>query len=260
MEALRAEGFERIDFVIPEGGRAAKYPGEHAEDGGETVLNFVTANGRVLRTIRASGGRGAQSTCEIPAGSREITPADISAGFRVSAILPADVVYVRDGVCSLLGGGFTFSNVESIPVDISWILLLKLDFGASVDNMSLAMFVTVDDPYGREVLRLPVVAQREHEAEPGRVACVSLRFTARKSGPQRDSSTVWSIRFGSDVDRGQAVSGVTRTDYSAFDGDAGKFQRRSNPAEILRNGDDTRDRDAANDLDDVFEQPGFKAH
>ncbi|WP_147291559.1 hypothetical protein [Pandoraea pnomenusa] len=183
MEALRAEGFERIDFVIPEGGRAAKYPGEHAEDGGETVLNFVTANGRVLRTIRASGGRGAQSTCEIPAGSREITPADISAGFRVSAILPADVVYVRDGVCSLLGGGFTFSNVESIPVDISWILLLKLDFGASVDNMSLAMFVTVDDPYGREVLRLPVVAQREHEAEPGRVACVSLRFTARKSGP-----------------------------------------------------------------------------
>lgn len=183
MAALRAEGFERIDFVIPEGGQAAKYPGEHSRDGGETVLNFVTADGRVLRTIRAAGGKGAQPACEIPAGSREITPADISAGFQVSAILPADVVYFRDGVCSVLGGGFTFTNVESIPVDIAWGLLLKVDLGASVDKMSLAIFVTVDDPHGREVLRLPVVAQRQDEAEPGCFSYVPLRFTARKAGP-----------------------------------------------------------------------------
>ena len=183
MAALRSEGFERIDCIIPEGGQAAKYPGEHSEDGGETVLNFVTANGRVLRTIRAAGGKGAQSACEVPAGSRQITPADISEGFQVSAILPADVVYFRDGLCSVLGGGFTFTSVETLPVDLSWSLLLKVDFGASVGNTSFAIFVTVDNPGGREVLRLPVIVKRDVSGEPACLCYVPLIFNAQKPGP-----------------------------------------------------------------------------
>lgn len=183
MAVLRSEGFERIECIIPEGGQAAKYPGEHSEDGGEAVVNFVTADGRVLRTIRAAGGKGAQSACAIPAGSRQITPSDISEGFQISAILPADVVYFRDGVCSVLGGGFTFTSVETLPVDLSWCLLLKVDFGASVGDTSFAIFVSVDDPDGKEELRLPVIVKRDESGEPASLCYVMLRFNAHKPGP-----------------------------------------------------------------------------
>lgn len=183
MAVLRSEGFERIDFIIPEGGQVAKYPGEHSEDGGEMILNFVTADGRVLRTIRTAGGKGAQSACEVPAGSRQTTPADISEGFQVSTILPADVVYFRDGLCSVLGGGFTFTSVEILPVDLFWNLLLKIDLGASADNTSFAIFVTVDDPGGREVLRLPVIVKRDDSGGPSVLCYVPLRFNAKKLGP-----------------------------------------------------------------------------
>jgi hypothetical protein len=61
LEALRAAGFDRLEISIGEGGKGSRFPGEHGQDGDDSVVNFVAADGRILRTIRAAGGKGGRA-------------------------------------------------------------------------------------------------------------------------------------------------------------------------------------------------------
>lgn len=55
LRELRNAGFVRFEYKV---GRGGKGGGAHGEDGEDTVLNFVTADGRVLKSITAKGGTG----------------------------------------------------------------------------------------------------------------------------------------------------------------------------------------------------------
>lgn len=55
LRELRSAGFARIEYKIGRGGKGGAGRGEDGED---AVVNFVTSDGRVLKSITARGGRG----------------------------------------------------------------------------------------------------------------------------------------------------------------------------------------------------------
>lgn len=55
LRALRIAGLSHVEYEIGRGGKATEGCGE---DGADTIVRFVTSDGKVLKSIRARGGKG----------------------------------------------------------------------------------------------------------------------------------------------------------------------------------------------------------
>ena len=126
---LRSQGFERLEFTIGEGGEGSRFPGAHGQDGSDTLVHFVAADGRVLRTIHATGGVAGRTGTAIPPGAREATSDDVGAGLALSTLLTADVVQIRDGVVNLLSAGWSFCPLPELPIDVRWFAFCVVSTG-----------------------------------------------------------------------------------------------------------------------------------
>ena len=189
MEALRAEGLEGFKVVIGEGGASGLNPGEHGKAGKDSLFQAIGKDGRILRTIRAQGGVGGRSGISIPSGTREATLADIRNGLLMSALLVAEAFSTSGGLVGMLGGGWEYTQVPQLPIELSWPVLCVFSVGPAVGDVRLACFVVIDDPSGTEISRSPIVMSydglRPVAAIPQGLV---VRFSAHVAG-------VWNIKI-----------------------------------------------------------------
>lgn len=99
-------GVHHFDFHVGEGGRGG--PGE------DTIVNLCAEDGTVLRQLRATGGRvGAAPYCPPP--RRTPVQADLDAGLKVTAMFAAEFIRSRDGLWTIVEGGWDWVQVTSVP-------------------------------------------------------------------------------------------------------------------------------------------------
>lgn len=158
-EILIPAGNHKIE--ISKGGRAARLPGQHAEDGGDTVLHIRPSDGSVERVIRVQGGK-ARKAGELPDGVIEITEADISGGFQISTLMLANAVEFRDGVIYMLGGGWVRWNVMQLPSDAIWNVLCVASW-SNIDNTTpRGLQLCLLNPKGVEVSRIAIIVSSQY--------------------------------------------------------------------------------------------------
>jgi hypothetical protein len=183
LEQLRAAGFDHVEFKVGRGGEAGG-PGE------DTIANFVTADGRVLRSIVAHGGQGGQ-TGKGSVIARQACAGDLQKGFAISFLLLADVAQVRNGLVYLLGGGWEFVEFTHAPFKAEWPLVCCLSMGDLDLGSHIELFAVVRDPTGFQVLQESFVVTRNYVAAVSRpILLVPLRFSGSKGG-------VWTVAIAS---------------------------------------------------------------
>ncbi len=104
IEALRKLGFTKIRATVGKGGSPVNLPGAHAESGEDSLLEFVTDDGLVLKTIRAAAGlSGRSASSYLPDGVLEISPEDLQAGFRITTLMVARGAEFSSGSFFIMG-------------------------------------------------------------------------------------------------------------------------------------------------------------
>lgn len=179
--AMRKDGFHHVEFIVGKGGEG----GRHGED---TVVNFVTEDGRVLKIIRAHGGAGGGSA--LPEGVREITPEDIQQNLRVTTLMIANAVEVREGLFFLLGADWDNYKVPCLPFDAVWPVVYAVRWTAGQWSDPRGFFLSVLRPDGREAARQALVIPTE--SGPG--GC--FRWVHSMS-VKLDAEGTWTLRIHS---------------------------------------------------------------
>ncbi|WP_156444776.1 glycine-rich domain-containing protein [Burkholderia seminalis] len=153
MAELRARGFERIEVTLGKGGEGAQFPGQHGSKGEDSVINFLSSDGHILRSIRAMGGKAGRAGIALPPNSREVTVEDIERGFAVSTLLTSEVLHHRDGVANLLSAGWGHYVLDAVPSHLGWMIFCVISMGNVDRTKPIVLFATVSDPEGVEQFR-----------------------------------------------------------------------------------------------------------
>jgi hypothetical protein len=173
-QALKAAGFERIEYRVGKGGESGG-PGE------DTIANFVTADGTVLRSIVAKGGRSGRTTQSDSA--RQATKADIDGGLEISTAILAEHCYIRDGLLYLLAAGWDIYTVSTVPFAATWPLACAISMGKVDPDTPIAFFARVIDPTGLQVSEVSFVVARSAGSPIARPnVAVVLSFTGSQMG------------------------------------------------------------------------------
>lgn len=152
VKALRSLGFDRIEYVVGKGGEAPRLPGQHGVDGEDTIVNFLAADGTVLKSIRASSGRGAKSGGSyLPEGVTEISPEDLNSGFQITTLMAVNSAEIRDGLLYVLGGDWERYYLLQVPTDAVWSVVCAARWNVLEKNGARGIFLSMIDPAGREV-------------------------------------------------------------------------------------------------------------
>ena len=113
---------DTLEIEVGAGGKGVIVAGQHAQDGGDTVVRVRSPDGTLKRTIRVKGGAGARSG-ELPEGVAEISQADLAGGFQISALLLFNAAEMREGLLFILGGGWSSYRVPELPFNVTWPVL-----------------------------------------------------------------------------------------------------------------------------------------
>ena len=175
---LRRDGFHHIEYTVGRGGEN----GGHGED---SVVNFVTEDGRILKTLRASGGKGGGA--KLPEGVIEITPEDLRDNFRITTLMVANSVEVRDGLFFLLGADWDKFPAPHLPHDAVWPVVYAARWNARQWTEPRGIFLSLLRPDGREVRRQALVIPAE--SAPGG----SFRWS-HSVNVKLDMEGTWSLR------------------------------------------------------------------
>jgi len=189
---LRAAGLHHIEFTVGEGGFGARLPGQHASSGDDTVLNFVTEDGTVLKSVRAKGGSGAKSPASyLPLDTAELSREDINQGFRVSVLMTARAAEFCGGTLFVLGGGWANFLVPHLPIDVALLVVCGARWRTLGDTrLSRGLFRSLVDPYGDEASSQLMVVPAE-SLGPGNWTWV------QPIGATIDAEGTWLLRVHS---------------------------------------------------------------
>ncbi|HDR8965008.1 TPA: hypothetical protein QDB13_002615 [Burkholderia vietnamiensis] len=168
-----------IPIRIGEGGLGGK-DGEDGEDGGDTWFGEVVAGG-------GKGGKAGRSVIV----TREITEADRAAGLHVSALIGANVCYVRDGLAYILSAGIDQFTFSSLPGRISLVLYGMLSIGNAPQGVEYELTAILVSPRGAAVHTLPI---RVFSGAPRSVANAQFNFLMDHDV---DLAGVWAIEIRS---------------------------------------------------------------
>lgn len=181
LHELRLAGFQRIDLRVGKGG-------ESGEQGEDTIANFVTADGTILKSIVARGGRPGAAPKPL-ARSRDATVQDIDAGLRVTSVMLAECVQLRHGLLYLLGASWEHFQFPTVPFEAHWPLALTIDMGSLDLGSTLDFYVIVKDPTGFQVVTEPFSVSKGGGSLISRPnLLVSLSFTGSQTG-------VWTLEI-----------------------------------------------------------------
>jgi hypothetical protein len=133
-------GIHHFQFHVGEGGKGG--PGE------DTIVNLCKEDGTVVRQIKAKGGKaGAPAYCPPP--RRVPTRADLDAGLKVTAMLAAEYIRARDGLWTIVEGGWDWVQVGTVPFRQLLPLYIEIDTGTiSPPGSNLELYLVILRPDG----------------------------------------------------------------------------------------------------------------
>jgi hypothetical protein len=133
-----------FEFQVGKGGVGGG-PGE------DTIVNLCDKDGRVLRSVAAKGGK-SNLASPAPVPSRLPTDEDIQASLRVTAILAAQILHCREGLWTVIDGGWDFWRANTNPFQVQLPLFIELETGAIEQGTVLKLKLVVNNPKGFQVL------------------------------------------------------------------------------------------------------------
>jgi hypothetical protein len=165
-----------LRFQIGAGGR-------DGGPGGDTIVNFCDKDGNVLRTLIAKGGKMGVPGY-VPLQSRAATAEDIKAGLKVTGILAADYIRQKNGLLTVLDGGWDFYTANANPFQMILPLLIEIETGTIAPETILELTIRVKNPGGFQVLEKPQLFEVLNATElVRRSRCiVTLEFTGSQAG------------------------------------------------------------------------------
>ena len=180
---LKQAGFHHVEFRVGRGGRDGG-PGE------DTIANFVTEDGTVLKTILAKAGKPGTPVEEHLLG-REVTSHEVELGLRVTAVILAECAQLKHGLLYLLGAGWENFQFPALPFEANWPLACTIDIGSAEPESDLIFHVTVKNPTGFQVLKKASSITRHTSGSVSRPnILIPIAFTGSQTG-------VWTIEIAS---------------------------------------------------------------
>lgn len=166
-------GLHHIDIQVGKGGVGG--PGE------DTILNLCDEGRNVLRSIVAKGGK-AGTPPYVPPPSRSPTGEDLRAGLKVTGILAAEFIRVRDGLWTMVDGGWDWVQVGTNPFRVVLPLLIEIETGTIEPGTILDLKLVVRNPGNFQVHEQgQVVTVQDQLVRRSRLA-VALEFSGSQPG------------------------------------------------------------------------------
>jgi hypothetical protein len=134
--------FHHFEVRVGKGGAGG--PGE------DTILNLCDETGRVLRSVVAKGGK-AGAPPYVPPPSRPPTAEDLQAGLKVTGILAAEFIRSRDGLLTVVEGGWDFWQTDTSPFRLLLPLLVEVETGTIEPGTILNLKLVIRSPDGLQV-------------------------------------------------------------------------------------------------------------
>ncbi len=178
---LRKAGLHHIDYTVGEGG-------QNGCDGGDTILKFMTEDGRVLKTIRACGGK--SGTSALPAGVAQIGPEDINDNFRISTLIIANAVEIRDGLFYLLGADWDRFFTPHFPFETNWPVIWTARWKPHQWSAPRGLFLSLLRPNGNEAARQALII-------PSEIATEGFFHRFEPLGVKLDAEGIWTLKVHS---------------------------------------------------------------
>lgn len=182
-------GFHHLEFRVGKGGVGG--PGE------DTVVNLCDEDGHVLRSTVARGGK-AGSPPYVPPPRRSPTDEDLKAGLKVTGVLAAEFIRLKDGLCTVVDGGWDWVQSATNPFRVVLPLLVEIETGRIDPGTVLDLKLVVRSPEGFQV------------CEQGQAVMVQETLVRRS-------------RFGSVLEFSGSQPGLWRVEVLAGRGRIGEF-------------------------------------
>lgn len=187
-ELESADGPLIVKLVVGRGGASQRYPGEHAENGVDTEIHFITPDGKTVRSIIAKGGERGLPGFALPPTAREATSFDIQSGLNVCALVIAEVIHSTNALLNVLGAAGEFWKYPALPADVCWPTAIIFSLGHLPAALLITFYIVVEDPKGYEVFRLPLNVTRGTERLVANLTYpIAVQFRANMAG-------VWCLR------------------------------------------------------------------
>lgn len=120
---INAEDCQYLEFEIGSGGKSD-------QDGRDTIVKIIDNKNKVIDTIQAKGGKAGHpgSHGDVSSFARALTKEEFDGGSRITTILLADCIYLKDGLSYVLGAGWDLYKAPNFPCSIPLPLLLFFSF------------------------------------------------------------------------------------------------------------------------------------
>jgi hypothetical protein len=162
--SLELEPGDTLEVEIGEGGEPASLPGEHARDGGDSVILHRSADGSLRQIIRVKSGAGA-SAGRLADGVAQITQDDLAGGFQISTLMIANAIEAQNGLLYILGGGWSHFTAPTLPFEPIFPVLCTAAWGrldrSAVRGLNLCLVGPDGTETSRVALELPIEALNE---------------------------------------------------------------------------------------------------
>jgi hypothetical protein len=144
--------FHHVEFRVGKGGVGGG-PGE------DTIVNFCDEAGEILRSVVSKGGKAGEPP-QVSPPSRTPTVEDLQSGLRVTGILAAEFIRLRDGLLTVVEGGWDFWKADTNRFRVPLPLLVEIETGTIEPGTILDLKLVVRSPDGFQTYdkRQPIMA------------------------------------------------------------------------------------------------------
>lgn len=125
--------------------------GKNGQDGGDTIVKFISHDNQIVDTLRAKGGKaGAPSFHgDLTSFERTLTKEEFEAGARISTILLAEIIhFYKDGLINLLSACWDLYKAPNLPFSIPLHLLLVFSFSTLNVHSVINCKIRIKNPDG----------------------------------------------------------------------------------------------------------------
>jgi hypothetical protein len=183
---LDAAGFDHAEVIVGKGGQGSQLPGALPIDGEDSVINFHAKDGRIIKQIRATGGKTKSNSTPLPDGVAEASIEDISNGLRATTLMLVNYAEFREGLVFIVGGNWGNFPVPSLPVEAVWTVVSAIHSKESAAGK--ALFLSLFNPENKEVSRQTLIIPLDAPAP-------CQRQWINQLGAKFDTAGSWSIRL-----------------------------------------------------------------
>jgi hypothetical protein len=139
-------GFHHFEIRVGTGGTGSTGDGSPGED---TIVNACDAAGNVLHSFVARGGDGgAAGKVPLQKFRRRPTTEDVRAGLKVTGMLAAELLRVKNGLWTVIDGGWEFYQTDAFPFRFQLAVLIEIDTGTIEPGTMLELNIVVRSPDG----------------------------------------------------------------------------------------------------------------